>query len=413
MSDMDVHESFGQGEKTLGPGAFPRLFRQPTKQASASHQIEIWAQWNEQAAQFARDVQETGSTLFQNPDWLAIWYETFLADPANKALMIALKNRQSGQIDMLLPLCQRKENGLSTISFADFGLCDYNAPLLRAGFAPDAQQTKQWLREICQALPRADLLKLEKMPRQIKGRPNPLAALPGIQTGTLSHFGIEITGSWQDYWSGLKNSFRKDQRRRWRVLAKKGHVRFELCHDAKRALWLFDRLLQQQKARLDHLGLPYLLDDPHMQSFYRQLIQQGCSRRKDGETAVLFSALLVEDEPVATLCGLGDGRHYAMTLSGYEGGEWRKASPGRLLTERTMQHLHAQGYSYFDFTIGDEPYKNLFAKEQGQLLDFTRPLSAKALPYHLWQKVKACYRQSPFLCTLRQKAIAAGYTLRT
>ncbi len=364
--------------------------------------ISVMSAWNAHAAQFAREVEGRGATLFQSALWLETWYRTFTGPGKNgTAVIVMVEDRLSGRPVMLLPLCRYRENNLSVIGFADFGLADYNAPLINPELAPGWQQTKALMQDIYQALPPADLLKLEKMPFAINAIENPLIGLDKSHESRLCHYGIRVDGDWTRYWNGLKRNFRKDQRRRWRVLEKKGTVSFVRCNDPEEIAPLFDTLVRQQKERLDRLELDCLLDDPEMKDFYRQVIIDGCRR---GE--VIFTALLVNGKPVATLCGFGNGHHYAMTLSGYESGEWSKCSPGRLLTERTMQALHAEGYSYFDFTIGDEPYKKYFALPEGPLHEFLRPLSLKGLPLYTWVKLKALYRKSSLAHRLRDFLVA-------
>ena len=396
MSNIDFRDAFFKAETSF-PELFGKLLTAKNTSTALAHKVHVWTSWNNRAATFAHQVESEGATLFQSEKWLANWYENFATTPVIEPVIIAIESSKTGQLIMLLPLCKHKEHGLSTISFADLGLADYNAPLIHPDYDLDVSQTTQLLHDICKALPPADLLKLEKIPQFINGKPNPIAALAAMQPSTLRHYGIEITGNWDDYWSSLKRNFRKDQRRRWRVLEKKGVVSFRCYRNSLQALTLFETLMKQQQARLAGLDLPYLLDDPRMRSFYHKAIKEGCV-----DSSVIFTALLVDGQPVATLCGLGDGPHYAMTLSGYETGEWSKCSPGRLLTERTMQVLHENGTKYFDFTIGDEPYKKYFAIEQGTLLEFTRPLSLKALPHHGWMKLKALQRKSALGTALKK-----------
>ena len=396
MSDPGIHDVFFRAETLLQRQAakFPAPSR---SNLSADFRVHVWSSWNERAAQFAGQVEGHGATLFQSRLWLETWYETFSSHPDIDAVIVALERRSTGELVMLLPLCRRVENGLNIISFADFGLADYNAPLVHPDVRLDEQATRELMHEICKTLPDADLLKLEKIPHSIHKMDNPLRRLRGLQESNLCHYGIEISGSWDEYWLTLKRNFRKDQRRRWRVLEKKGEVSFLWCRDPEKILPLFEILLEQQHKRLHGLGLPYLLANPRMKQFYRQLLKKGC---KDGP--VIFTALLVDGQPVATLCGFGNGSQYAMTISGYETDAWSKCSPGRLLTERTMQTLHKQGYSYFDFTIGDEPYKKYFAMEHGPLSEFYRPLAWKALPRYSWMKVKAAQRKSKLVSALKK-----------
>ncbi len=364
--------------------------------------VHVWSSWNERAATFAKQVEGDGTTLFQSEFWLSTWYQTFASSDDTQAVIVAVEDRQSGALVLLLPLAKRREMGMSIISFADFGLADYNAPLIDPHHQFDPQQLNGLMRDITRSLPAADFLKLEKIPDHINNVANPLCALKDLQNSNLCHFGIEITGSWEDYWNTLKRNFRKDQRRRWRVLEKKGEVSFVWCRDEKDIKHLLSTLMTQQRQRLAGLDLPYLLDEPHMKRFYEQLITKGCSKGP-----VIFTALLVAGQPVATLCGFGNGSHYGMTISGYETGEWSKCSPGRLLTERTMQTLHEHGYHYFDFTIGDEPYKQYFSIEQGPLHEVCRPLSWRGLPRYVWMKAKAAQRQSVLIQSIKNRLKAA------
>lgn len=44
-------------------------------------------------------------------------------------------------------------------------------------------------------------------------------------------------------------------------------------------------------------------------------------------------------------------------MPSYEGGDWRRFSPGRLLNEYLIEWSFSNGINVFDFGIGDEDYK--------------------------------------------------------
>ncbi len=395
------HQHFLQANaqaKAMRPYENVSTSRAHQSEQSQGYTVHVWSSWNRRATAFAKQAEGNGSTLFQSEFWLSNWYQTFTSNTHTRAVIVGIEDQRSGDLVLLLPLVKHQQRGLSIISFADFGLADYNAPLINPDHLFEPQQIDRLMRDITRALPKADLLMLEKIPDHINKLKNPLRALKGLQKSNLCHYGIEITGSWDEYWSTLKRNFRKDQRRRWRGLEKKGEVSFIWCRDENDIKPLLDRLMHQQRNRLHGLTLPYLLDDPAMKRFYERLTTKGCA-----SGPVIFTALLVAGQPVATLCGFGNGSHYGMTISGYESGEWSKCSPGRLLTERTMQTLHENGYSYFDFTIGDEPYKQYFATEQGILHDIYRPLSWRGLPQYFWMNIKAAQRRSVLVQSIKQK----------
>ena len=78
---------------------------------------------------------------------------------------------------MFLPLCLRRRHGLKTIEFPDLEVSDYNAPLLAPDFDPGDDELQDLWADIRKALPRADLVRLEKVPTALFGRMNPLARL--------------------------------------------------------------------------------------------------------------------------------------------------------------------------------------------------------------------------------------------
>jgi CelD/BcsL family acetyltransferase involved in cellulose biosynthesis len=76
-------------------------------------------------------------------------------------------------------------------------------------------------------------------------------------------------------------------------------------------------------------------------------------------------------------------------MPSYEGGEWARYSPGRLLLEWSF----AQGLREFDFTIGDEPYRSAFWNASDALYRLSRPRSALGWAYYA--KARLADRTSP------------------
>ena len=118
----------------------------------------------------------------------------FTSDPDSEAVIVAIEDNQTSQIVLLLPLVKHREKGLSVISFADFGVADYNAPLIDPDHTFDPRATKALMQDIRKSLPSADLLKLEKIPELINKIKNPLCSLHDLQESTFCHYG------YRDFW---------------------------------------------------------------------------------------------------------------------------------------------------------------------------------------------------------------------
>ena len=79
-------------------------------------------------------------------------------------------------------------------------------------------------------------------------------------------------------------------------------------------------------------------------------------------------------------------------------GEWEAFRPGMLLFDAMLER-HAEqtaGEGYFDFTIGDEPYKKRFGSDCRPLYEWMAPRSAiGAAAYLAWRAKTMLWRRSP------------------
>lgn len=153
-----------------------------------------------------------------------------------------------------------------------------------------------------------------------------------------------------------------------------------------------------QAARIAELGLPYILDDEPARSFYDQVVRDGL---RNG-TAVL-TALTIGEEVVAALLGITDGRHYAMTRLATPDARFKNFSPGRMIIERTMKMLHAEGFRSFDFTIGDYSYKRRIGVTPVPMVEATMALSPLGWPEVLRIRAKAAVKRHPRLLVALQR----------
>ena len=74
---------------------------------------------------------------------------------------------------------------------------------------------------------------------------------------------------------------------------------------------------------------------------------------------------------MASLLGIRGADSYVMIRISNAAGRWTNCSPGRLVIERTMSALHAQGCRAFDFSVGNYDYKRRFGVKPVPLVDLT------------------------------------------
>ncbi len=307
---------------------------------------------------------DSASSLFQRAGWLACWYATVGADQGAVPLLVQIYDRILGTHVMTLPLVMTRTGNLRTIEFADLGVTDYNAPILGpAAPSTETDAAAVW-QHVLQALPGCDLIHLRKMPLAIGGRPNPLVLLRDVSPSSCPGFSISMPDDWETYMRSLAKKFRKELGRSLRLFEAEADTRFCRINDVEQAARVLKVMSEQQRSRLAEMGYDYAFDERSYNRFYASLVAGGLEA---GTT--LLTALMAGDEVVAALLGTSDGTSFAMVRLSHAGGDWLRVGVGRLIIERTMHELHAQGCRHFDFTIGDYPYKSGFGVEPSPLCD--------------------------------------------
>ena len=358
---------------------------------AAGYRVELLADWQQAVARWkALDP----STPFQHPQWYAAWYGAFGGQV--EPLIAIITDATTGEQAALLPLIRRHQNGIGIVEFADINLTDYNAPLLGPAAPRDAKAARtMWrnLRAVLRQMPGgADLIRLRKLPVDLDGRTNPFALLDASAPCALNG-NLVTTGEDYDAWRyTLEKTVRKELERSWRVFTRDPSATFKFAGERDEALKILSTTEAQQGARMQDLGLNFILNDATCAAFYRNLVRDGV-----GNGYALVSALMAGEEVVATLLGIRVGSRYVMIRISNAGDKWSNCSPGRLIIERTMAALHEDGVREFDFSIGNYAYKRRFGVKRLPLVDLSGALSWRGSPYALRDRVARELRCYPKL----------------
>lgn len=361
--------------------------------------IDFLDDWKRAAACWSGAGQETA---FQNPIWLETWYDAF---GKTTPLIAIVTDSFVGRPVALVPLILRLHHGVRIVEFADLNVTDYNAPLLARGMALDAVEARAISQALIAALRKlpggADLVRLRKMPVRLEGGLNPLASLGRAGSSSLNG-NIVSTG---DDFEAYRNSIKRMQLpRSWRVFNRHPGASFRLVTSVDEALKVVDVTDAQQQMRMKNLGLDFVLNDQIHGRFYRDLVRRGLAA---GYAVV--SVLTCDEGTVATVLGIKQGDSFVFLRISNGGSRWKNCSPSRLIIERTMGALHAQGIRHFDLSIGNYAFKRRFGAIQLRLADVSIPLSWRGTPY-AWRDFAAqALRRHPRLAALVGRLLHKRY----
>jgi CelD/BcsL family acetyltransferase involved in cellulose biosynthesis len=332
------------------------------------------------------------STGFQTLDWLIVLYEELA--PSRKAMprLVVVSERESGEVALVLPLVVAREGSLRVASFADLGVSDYGAPVLGLASLADARLVRRAWHSVRRAMRDVDLIRLERMPAKIGGRPNPLLTRFGLTHARNSGNQLTIPDTVETYLHGLGKKYRKEVERCHRLWEKEGTPRFYRATTADEIAHVFSALDEQESNRRAALRSRHVLDEPAYRCFYERLAVDGSEAGLTG----LF-ALEANGEIVATLLGIVHDGAFTVLRIATAGEAWGRLSPGRLVVIEAMKYFAARGVHRFDMGIGEHPLRHGFGAEQLPLYDLVHAQDVSALPRalshelmgHLWKNDRA------------------------
>lgn len=188
-----------------------------TFSGAAGFRVDFVRDWKQAASRWSDGGD---GTTFQHNLWLDAWYRAF--DTVSPLIAI-ISDAATGRQVALLPLIRRVQSGIRIVEFADLGLTDYNTPLL----GPEAPGDVTDARALCRALLAAlrklpdgvDLIRLQKMPANVGGKPNPLVSLGRMGSCSLNGNLVVFDDDFEVYAGSIK---RMQMPRCWRVFNRSG-----------------------------------------------------------------------------------------------------------------------------------------------------------------------------------------------
>ena len=167
---------------------------------------------------------------------------------------------------------------------------------------------------------------------------------------------IELPSSFDEYRRTLSRNTRSNLRRRERQLLEEQGYMMERLRGPEEVLPQLPHLFRLHEARWRSLGQKGVFVHPGFREFLHAFIAEA-----HPQTETLLYMMYADDEPMAALLLFRWGE----TTMYYQSG-WDPASPGARLSPnlvlfgRAIGDAITEGYRYFEFLRGDEPFKGKF-----------------------------------------------------
>ena len=290
-------------------------------------------------------------SIFLTWQWLSSWWEAF----REGADLYAFAVERDSDLIGIAPLLVRRYGGTRTVEFLGMGSSDY------ADFIASEEDKPDVIRAVFDALmkrrDRWDRISLRHLPE----KSSTAKLLSGIVLPGSWEFRREVESQCPALSIEASPSFaeactrKKSLVRHTRYFERLGPLEFYHALDVDEILDRLPDFYEQHRDRRFLAGDQSLFDDPRHRRFYERmiptLIESGTLR---------FSVLRWKDEVLAYHLGfLHDGifTWYKPTFNV----DYAKYSPGEVLLQKLLESALAENVRLFDFTVGDEAFKERFA----------------------------------------------------
>lgn len=308
--------------------------------------------------------QRSGAHIFQNHRFVRSWVET-VGRRANVRLAIVLC-RENGTLRAVFPCCIVRRMGIPNLTWlggfnVDYGdiIFDFASSLRLADFLDHAfalLKKRTGLHACFLDSVREDALIYEYL--QTRFRP--------YRTGVAPY--IRIDGSFEQYCDSLKvfrKKMKSDTQRQIRRLSALGPLEFCICRHADGELEKVVRtFIGQKTARLKAQDRTGTIQQP---GYFDLLITEA---NRNPHTHLSYLSL--NGDIIAIHFGYmfkNRRMYYYMPSFADDYGTY---SPSRVLVYKLLDHCFQQGIEVFDFTVGDEPYKYDWTRDEVATISFMK-----------------------------------------
>lgn len=323
----------------------------------------------------------SNASAFQSPLWLTNFYKVLAPHRQAEQLVVTLRDGGDDLIG-LVPMIRRKKSGLVLVESTDLGVSDYAAPVLSDTAREVLRGDPRAQDEFLAAVGAHDIVRIQPALPENVDEWQDLLGCAAEPAGFSAH-AVALAApfdTWRKQTLDKKLSGMVARKgKRWK---KQHRVELERLQDAASIELAIKNLARLRKGRFD--GDP--IQESAVAEFYANVASIGASgcQRLSGDPGAneaycgVETWVLTSDGAVAgILFGLTFRGAFLYLLIGADYDAHGRHSPGLQMYDWIIEDWMARGGTSFDFTIGDEPFKQQFGTTARPMSRFLRAGSFK------------------------------------
>jgi CelD/BcsL family acetyltransferase involved in cellulose biosynthesis len=227
---------------------------------------------------------------------------------------------------------------------------------------------------IAVARPDIDVVALQRLLPDFDGTANPLAKLPSFPSPNLS-LAVDLDGGFEAVLSRMSGKRKKKKHRsQTRKFEAAGGFRRIQARTPEEVHSLLYAFFAMKEFRFRRMGIANVFGDPQVRIFFHKLFAEAL---KESEPPFLLHGLEVAGKLRAVTGSSVGGRRLICEFGAISEDDLAHASPGDFLFFENIAEACRNGFSVYDFSVGDEPYKRQWCDIEMKHLDVLVPLTLK------------------------------------
>jgi CelD/BcsL family acetyltransferase involved in cellulose biosynthesis len=331
--------------------------------------------------------------------WVQGW-----KDSVNPDVFVATLNF-GHETALILPLEIVRDKGVTIARYVGGSHANANFPLLKPATAHKitAAAVQELFAAIRRKKPQIDALVLTRQIMDFDGIQNPLLEFGSTESPNLS-LSFKLSSDFEALakergWSRKQKKMRNQARR----LEDRGGWTCIKSDSPDAALQLMDTFLVLKAARFKEFGQHNTFEEENVKAFFRKLFTEAS---RSSEPRFQLDALSVNGDLLAVSGSVFKHGTVVVEFGAVDGTE-TSLSPGDFLYHQLIKRSCAEGHEWFDFGVGDEPYKRSWCDVETHHRDSTYAFTLKGRSYvgafRLAVAAKRTVKRNPVLFGLVKK----------
>jgi CelD/BcsL family acetyltransferase involved in cellulose biosynthesis len=350
-------------------------------------------------------AQESGECyVFQTFEWLENWHTRIGAALGTEPCIVSVGS-DDGESFCFLPFEIETRGPFRLLAWMGGPLADYGAPLLSGSLLGEPARSvpdfaAMW-REVLDRLPPFDAVWLKKMPRDIGSLPNPFLRLECHRYHSSAHH-AHLGGDWESFYNSHSSAkTRSKDRRKHRRLSELGELAFHHTNGSDQRL--FDEIANSMVAQKERRYREIQGSSALGEDFRKRFFTDPTKRLRDSGM-LHVSALALDGRFIATHWGMTHRKRFYHFMPSFAEGTWKRYSPGRLILFHLFRACIDSGIEIFDFTIGDEEYKDVWCDTRMPLYQYFRARTGRGRLLAVFYRLYLAVISVPLLFSLAKVA---------